>query len=422
MHAVSTERAVVISDLHLSALRGEGLFQADAELTDFLRGLADVPSTLVLAGDAFDFLVPPGAAAPSSTFDETRAVELAGQILQQHDEVMSALERLCAGGRHRVLIQAGNHDPELALPAVREVFDKRLGLGRAGGWLVNGEGLALQVGSARVLVEHGDAIDPWNKIEHGLLGEFVRLASRGFEARFELPPGSHLVNGFVTPMRREGRAWVELLKPEREAVFPLLASFLGWRKRVKFAAQLQHLAAAKSREVRMAFAKPGDAYKGERDRFATWLERLTGDDSKGDDERSVDELIAELREVSAEDGYYDVARPDSALEHTRALLARGFHAVVHGHTHAAKGYEVDSGLYLNSGTWGLLLALPSSQAPAAEWKTFYESLRDNSAAGALRPTWVQLEKNAQGAHASLNQWQRGALAQFQHTAGEWNPL
>jgi metallophosphoesterase superfamily enzyme len=55
----SSEEVFVLSDLHLAAENGEGLFQADADLASCLNWIRSETSgsTVVLAGDVLDYLV-----------------------------------------------------------------------------------------------------------------------------------------------------------------------------------------------------------------------------------------------------------------------------------------------------------------------------------------------------------------------------
>src|SRR5882672_8191415 len=107
----NAEELFVLSDLHLAAERGVGLFQSDLELTQCLNWILEESqdSSVVLAGDVLDFLV--GDHVESKDFSvldrRTR------QIIDHHPEIFDALAKLALSDRHRLVIMGGNHDPEL---------------------------------------------------------------------------------------------------------------------------------------------------------------------------------------------------------------------------------------------------------------------------------------------------------------------
>jgi hypothetical protein len=143
--------------------------------------------------------------------------------------VFDALSGLAQSPSHRLVIMGGNHDPELIFPAVREAVERRLGVGFMNPgvcWLVHGEALRLRVGDAVVLAEHGNSLDPWNRIDHAALQSALSLASRNLSdvSDYQPPPGSRLVLEVVNVLRKD-YGWVDCLKPETEAVLPLLWHF-----------------------------------------------------------------------------------------------------------------------------------------------------------------------------------------------------
>lgn len=222
------KRAWVFSDIHLGPDGPLAIFRDGAALGAALQSIADgdaVESELILAGDVFDFL----QSRDYAGFDAAAAPERLDAILQgaQSKPVVAGLAALAAKPWCAVTVLAGNHDPEMLLPAVRERFEAEIGRRGAVRWaddehpLLQGDerrpaltGRALAGGA--VWVAHGDRWDGANAIDRSAVARAVREGTP-----VKLPTGSHLVFEVlakITPTR----PWVSLLKPEVEAVLPLL--------------------------------------------------------------------------------------------------------------------------------------------------------------------------------------------------------
>ncbi|HEX4961887.1 MAG TPA: metallophosphoesterase [Thermoanaerobaculia bacterium] len=414
---------ILLSDLHLGAERGRGLFRADSELAAFLHWITEEtgPARVVIAGDFLDFLVPREGEETVPAFDPLGAAARAMAVVEHHPEVFDALARLAHSPRHELWILNGNHDPELLLPDVREVLDRRLGVASPPAsslrWRTEGEAVDFQVGSARVLVAHGDCFDGWNRIEYGRLRTAANRLSYGFsrpdEHEYEPPLGTRLVVEHVLRLRSP-YPWVDALKPEREAVFPILSQFLSFTEKRAFLGAIKRALlslpesfwgrlARKSSPARLVRGSEEDSPKA---RLQFWLqeeEKLV----RSSEELGKD-LIPRLRRASAEDGCFDLSAPDVCARWVPLLLERGADLVVLGHTHSAKALTLEKGLYLNSGTWGRLLSLPGSATPDEEWQGFLADLRAGCDLGEARPTWVRVEQETRGTWASLMGWEGGA--------------
>lgn len=414
---------ILLSDLHLGAERGRGLFRADSELAAFLRWVAEEasPARVVIAGDFLDFLVPREGEETVPAFDPSGAAARAAAIVENHPEVFDALKRLACSPRHELWILNGNHDPELLFPDVREILDRRLGAASSVSsvrWRTEGEAVGFQVGSARVLVAHGDCFDDLNRIEHGQLRTAFNRLSYGFsrqdEYEYEPPLGTRLVVEHVLRLRSL-YPWVDALKPEREAVFPILYQFLSFAEKRAFLGAIKSalLALPESFWGRLARkSSPARLVRGSEDnspraRLRLWLQEeeklVRSSEDLGKD------LISRLRRVSAEDGCSDLSAPDACARWVSLFLERGANLVILGHTHAAKALPLEKGLYINSGTWGRLLSLPESAAPEEEWQVFLADLRAGRDLGEARPAWVHVERDDQGTRASLMGWEDGAI-------------
>jgi UDP-2,3-diacylglucosamine pyrophosphatase LpxH len=437
----NVEELFVLSDLHLAAERNAGLFQSDAELADCLRWILTETrdSVTVLAGDILDFLVF-NDGNPKTDFallgDRTNA------IIRHHPEVFEALTMLTQSSRHRLVILGGNHDPEMVFPAVQEAIERRLGIdfiNPALRWLVRGEALSLRVGNAIVLIEHGNVLDPWNRINYTTLQSAVSLASRNLSnvSDYQLPPGSRLVLEVVCELRGS-YPWIDCLKPETEASLPLIWHFGSLKqKKLIFNLADDYLsmkAFALNKKISNS-RNPERLYRGEKEAetsprdkaFKEWVgtiyeqQRLSLSNNKKDNR-----IIEKLRSVSAQDTFFETEIPDDSVAYLQPVFSGGADLVIHGHTHSAKAYAVEGGFYINTGTWGQLLRLPKSYASDKSWQEFLELLRVNDVECFRRPTFarVQYVPRQDVTAAALLEWQTSgpktlAVRRFHNRQNGW---
>lgn len=419
----NVEQLFILSDLHLAAEREVGLFRADAELADCLCWILTETqdSVIVLAGDVLDFLVL-SAGSVVTTFDGLG--DRAREIIECHSEVFEALARLAQSSRHRLVIMGGNHDPELIFPAVQEEIERRLDVTFINPkirWLVHGEALRLRVGNAVVLIEHGNALDPWNRINHADLQRAFSLASRNFSdvSDYHPPSGSRLVLEVMNELR-DSYPWIDCLKPETEAVLPLLLHFASQSQQRRIFNLADDYLSMKTFALNKKInnsRNPERLYKGEKEAedspkdraFKEWVgavyeqQGLMSGDKKKDDK-----LIGKLKLISAQDTFFDIDKPDDTVLYLKPVFESGTDLVIHGHTHSAKAYPVEGGFYLNTGTWGQLLRLPKSYDSENAWQNFLGLLRTNDVESYRRPTFARIrhlqEKNM--TRTALLQWQR----------------
>jgi UDP-2,3-diacylglucosamine pyrophosphatase LpxH len=419
----------VMSDLHLAAERNAGLFQSDIELADCLNWILkeSSDSLTVLAGDILDFLVLRNG---DSNGDHAR-VDFEGlgnrtqEIIKHHPEVFEALGKLARSPRHQLVIMGGNHDPELIFPAVQETIERRLGGGDFSKpvlrWLVQGEALRLRIGKAVVLVEHGNILDPWNRINHAALQGALSLSSRNLSdvSDYQPPPGSRLVLKVVSQLRDQ-YTWVDCLKPETEAVLPLLWHFASLQQRklifdladdylsMKVFALNQKIGNARNPE--RLYKNGKEAESSPKDKvFKEWVDALHEPQplTLGPDKKE-NKLITKLRMVSAQDSFFDHEELGDPAKYLEPLFNGGADLVIHGHTHSAKACVVEGGLYLNTGTWGQLLRLPKSDEGDEAWQDFIGRLRTNGVSYFRRPTFTRVRHSPQQdvTTAALLEWQQ----------------
>jgi UDP-2,3-diacylglucosamine pyrophosphatase LpxH len=417
------EELFILSDLHLAAERDKGLFQSDAELAACLRWIrTDTRDSItVLAGDVLDFLV---LTDGNTKFDFARLGDHTQAIVEHHPEVFTALADLAVSPHHQLVIMGGNHDAELAFPSVQEVIERHLGGNFLNGpvrWLVHGEALRVRVGEAVTLVEHGNVLDPWNRINHAALQSACSLSSRnlGDAGDYQPPPGSRLVLEVVSRLRGSYQ-WVDCLKPETEAVLPLLWHFAPrQQQKLIFNLAEEYLSMkvfALNKKIGNA-RNPERLYKGEREvenspqdlAFKEWVDEVYAQErpTLGDDKRR-DKLLRKLRLVSARDTFFELERPDDSANYLRPIYEGGADLVVHGHTHSAKACVLEGGLYINTGTWGQLLRLPPSYEGDEVWQKFLDLLRKNDVECFRRPTFARIRRDRKdnATTATLLEWQR----------------
>lgn len=433
---------ILISDLHLAAERDRGLFHADAELSAFFDWVLEAapPSTVVLAGDIVDFLVVDQSDRAQEPLSPAGVAARTAAIVEHHPEVFDALSRMAGSPNHQVALLGGNHDPELIFPEVQQVIARRLKQASSPApirWVVNGEALALRVGLARVLVEHGDQYDDWNYIDHESLRKLVSLSTRGIDGRkiYKPPPGSALVANRFNRIRH-AFPWIERLQPLSAMILPLVLEVV--MPRVERGEQLALWGAVRefARTARRSVINkilrgmnPRVEFWAEQDetaqRFIEWLAQIESEDAWGEAEPDFARIITRLRKVSARDGFFDIQEHDATFDPVTRLMELGNDLVVHGHTHSAKAYKVGHGLYLNSGTWGQLMRLPLSEASDEEWKQFLNVLSNGEGDSFSRPTFVRVTAEGEVPEAMLCEWRKGAPEirsrwRFEASTRNWN--
>ena len=222
----------VISDLHLGGVygkkpkaRGFRINTHVADLVEFVNSIAAGPQTeLVINGDMVDFLAERVETSPSWSdfnFDPNVACAKLQAIADRDRPFFDALRAFLDKG-HRLTILLGNHDIELALPAVRRKLKEVIGVQVGHDYELIHNGEAYSVGDA--LIEHGNRYDPWNTVDHDGLRQICSLHSRGQsheKASFDPPAGSKMVARVINPIKEDYK-FIDLLKPETDVAVPLL--------------------------------------------------------------------------------------------------------------------------------------------------------------------------------------------------------
>jgi len=184
----SGKRVVVISDLHLGGSRTVMISRPD-RLAGFLRALAlehqgDERLELVIVGDFVDFLtIEPFACW---TPDPQHASQKLHDTMDRSSfaPVFDALRDLVKTGCVLTIL-LGNHDLELALPAVQEALWHRLDAPRHHVLFLT-DGRAYRVGG--LLIEHGNRYDGANGNDWEYLRLIASAQSRAEEPLVTLEP------------------------------------------------------------------------------------------------------------------------------------------------------------------------------------------------------------------------------------------
>jgi hypothetical protein len=141
--------------------------------------------------------------------------------------VWKSLRTFVTGPNCRLIITLGNHDIELALPWVREhLLQELAGSNSAARGRITlafeGFGWRCAVGRATVLCVHGNEVDSWNVTDYEALRRAGRdLSWRRERVQWRPNAGTRLVVDVMNDIKKE-YPFVDLLKPEAEAVLPTL--------------------------------------------------------------------------------------------------------------------------------------------------------------------------------------------------------
>jgi UDP-2,3-diacylglucosamine pyrophosphatase LpxH len=413
----------VISDLHLGGRPGFQIFGSTAELAWLIGDLRQRPAeriALVINGDFVDFL----AQSPALPFDPEGAADKLATIANEpaFAPVFDALRAFTATNNRQLIVNLGNHDLEFALPWVREAL---IGILSGGNYATRGRmtlalegaGVLLRVGGARVLCVHGNEVDPWNVADYERIRRIARdfLQGRGVEP-WVPNGGSRLVSEVMNPLKQD-YPFIDLLKPEAPAVFPTLIAL-----RPSVITQLGKFGEAVARRswdaVRMttgfleeaapqtgvAAAAPARAAAGgagmrvlrrEREEMArdlldrtetSWRDQVVPLDLVSGDQRAeylgmfgalkrlatgkdTTEALREALDGLDKDRSFDPSAEDDTYRELDKLVGGDIDFLIAGHTHLERALKRrrGGGFYFNSGTWARLIQIPPElrQDPAA---------------------------------------------------------
>jgi UDP-2,3-diacylglucosamine pyrophosphatase LpxH len=181
-------RRVIISDLHLGG--GDRLddFDADAELSTFIRSYVagDEPTELIMAGDSFEFLQVRLPDLSDFEWSGEAAAQRLGAILTAHAEPITALRVFLDQPGNQLTVLIGNHDFELHYAKAKARLREALGLAEGDPRLRFG----LTYSGGGVYIDHGMQFDPWNR--------FANVAC--ISEPFEVVRGTRMVKEVINPL------------------------------------------------------------------------------------------------------------------------------------------------------------------------------------------------------------------------------
>jgi UDP-2,3-diacylglucosamine pyrophosphatase LpxH len=415
----------VVSDLHLGGREGFQIFASAQELAWLARQVAASKvagqAALLVNGDFIDFLAED---VPRAFDPDGVAAKLDRVLADKHFKpVFDAFADLLAQPRRLLIINLGNHDLELALPWVRERLAAALcrgsALARSQLHLVtDGTGVRARVGHASVLCLHGNEIDAWNVTDHERLRRIARDRQYGLPTEFWVPnAGSQLVVEVLNPIKAD-YPFVDLLKPETQAVIPVLSALNpALMPRLREIAAIAARSAADALRLRTGFlgadtddgGPPGTAaplstragsaspqasaqvlmQQAERafaggvtpislvrssqaDQLGFWTaawDRLRG--------QPTHEVLREALECLDQDRSFEPGEPDDTFRQFDARVGPEIHLLLTGHTHLARSLPRTrgGGHYFNSGTWARLMRLaPEVRRDKQRFKQWFELL------------------------------------------------
>ncbi len=222
----------VVSDIHMGGKPGLQILKSGPRLGRLFEHLASVDPNreigLVINGDLVDSLA-------EDQRDGYIAGDHAESMMQRiyadpaFKPAWDGLAKFVQAEKRHLILTLGNHDLELSLPQVEVSVRRQLARGSssADGRIVfatRGTGYACQVGNARVFCTHGNESDSWNVVDHEKLREVAESmnAGRPFDPSKWVPnAGTRFVINVMNQVKRR-HPFVDLLKPETSAVFPIL--------------------------------------------------------------------------------------------------------------------------------------------------------------------------------------------------------
>jgi UDP-2,3-diacylglucosamine pyrophosphatase LpxH len=410
-----------VSDLHMGGFGvGAQIFNSGQELAaliDHLRGRTGRKVALVINGDMVDFLAEPN----SKAFDPDGSADKLTRIAEDASfkPVWDALKAFVRTDRHCLVVTLGNHDLELALPWLRtrlcdiladndEATRGRIILAFDGGFLC-------RVGKATVLCIHGNEVDDWNITDHETIRRFGQDLQQGRSVEPWIPnAGTYLVVEAMNDIKK-GYPFVDLLKPELEAVIPVLLAIApdkhqritaafgvlkrlaldkvrraaGWLSAQEWAdgnlrldgplpiqrSPMNHDALMAIAEDRLQRGvKPislvSDSEQGER----LGLARATWSWLRGEDTRKT---LRSALEGLQKDRSFEWSLEDDTFRRLDEAIGSDVDFILAGHTHLERALHrrKTKGFYLNSGTWVRLIRLrPEVLVDQTEFNKVYGAL------------------------------------------------
>jgi UDP-2,3-diacylglucosamine pyrophosphatase LpxH len=427
----------VISDLHLSSRKDHQIFKGAEELRLLIERLSSEGVAaeqarrvgLVINGDFIDFLADPNA----TYFDPANARDKLDAVVREFADVWQAFNQFVSRQGNELIIVLGNHDLELALSDVKRHLvdsiakDNAAARGRIQ-LAMDGTGFAARVGDAGVMCVHGNEVDTFNIVDYERLRRIDRDLQLGWNVSEWVPnAGTKLVIDIMNGIK-SSLPFVDLLKPETEAVVPILFALeqasrerlsraiavggrLAWDKLRRHAGLLSgEETDAAQREVEppsfeelIASALPRSSAHSGRDgaadamllmteeRFRNRVDPLrligqSGEQSLGYTSaiwkklqgKDTAEILLEALERVQKDQSFDPSALDATFKDIDHLISPDYRYVIAGHTHLERilRRRRGGGTYMNTGTWARLIRLrPDDLISIDQFRPIFAGLR-----------------------------------------------
>jgi UDP-2,3-diacylglucosamine pyrophosphatase LpxH len=413
----------VVSDLHFGGKPGFQIFRQGDTLASFIKNMAAQPSDrkigVVFNGDIVDFL----AEEPAAYLDPKGAIAKLERIFYEDPAfsgVWSALQEYVAQPNRQLILILGNHDVELALPHVTEWIVENLSQGDAAArgsitTCFDGAGFPCMVGNKSVFTIHGNDTDIWNMVNHRqLLDLALAINTHETPPAWDPNAGTRMVIDVMNAIKRDYPI-VDLLKPEAEAVVPILltldpsrlkeiskilavAAYLSRdavRRRMGFLSAEQEMVASpiSEEEVMTEFlnkyyeyetAESADAdslisnaydalEKGGRPEASPADEELLGPFDYlpaifSSEKDKVEKLRKALKKNLEGDPSFVITHEDKMFEKMTKVVGSNVNYLITGHSHKERAIarrEPDC-YYFNSGTWIRLIRLTEDVLDSSE--------------------------------------------------------
>jgi UDP-2,3-diacylglucosamine pyrophosphatase LpxH len=418
----SFQELYAISDLHLGGTPGRQIFDQGELLAKTIRLLASRADQnrkigLVINGDIVDFLAEENA----SYFDPKNAMGKLKRILVKDEAfkmVLPALKDFVSTRECQLVLLLGNHDLELALPAVRASLMEMLApspdaRGRVQ-MVFDGTGYTCRVGEHKVFLVHGNEEDDWNVVEHEQLRQVSCALNMGIKPpHLEANGGTTLVIDVLNKVKLR-YPFVELLKPETRPVIAILLSLdpsqikkIGpaahaYYKKSRAMLKRRGLLSEEEGEVPdlseeqlltdllaqelKAQAKTADELLAEAQRRFFSGQRAIEDEAHGDKDTLgfsawwQGNLRKTLGRWLNEDHTFDIHSSDSLHQVLDGQLGEDIDFIVTGHTHLHRALPRSGGIaYFNAGTWTRLIELQQEVLSSDEaFAPIYKALSQQS--------------------------------------------
>ncbi len=317
---------VILSDTHLGTGRRRGAFNPfeDFHHDDRLVELIEYYSTgryadheveLILNGDIFDLMKVEVDGSWPVQVTEGLAVDKIRRCLEGHPRVVAALKAFIERSGKRITYIPGNHDPELLMPAVQEVFLRYVApdaLRSRVRFITATSVYSLPEG---IQIRHGHQFENIHRFDY----DNVLVERDGGKPVLALPWGSLWCMEVLYPAKRR-RPHIDQVVPFRR--FLMGSLLFDFRFTIGFCVMtIVHFLRKRMKSVRSLVAK-------------------------------LKALPLVLKEEIFAIGDFDSA----AIKALRRL--HGVHTLIIGHSHAPKVRAIEDGkVYINTGSWVRMINL-----------------------------------------------------------------